>query len=123
MQINKIQAANFNTNFKAKLNISGEMFFGEVSDKMLEKASKIGTEKDVIDIKYIGYFVSKPKKAGNPERHSGTFDARFIVKGGNKKGIERVKTNIADSSRYSYREKAKKAAVDYVDALFEKFAK
>ena len=65
MQIHKI--SNCNTTFGAKLNFTGEMFYGEVFDKMFEKASKIGTEKDVIDIKYVGYFASKPKKAGNPD--------------------------------------------------------
>ena len=123
MQINKIQATDYNTNFRAKLNLTGEMFYGEVFDKMFEKASKIGTEKDVIDIKYVGYFVSKPKKAGNPEKHSGVFDAKFIKKGGNKKGDDRARQDIADTSRYGYREKAKKAAIEFVDNLYAKYVK
>ena len=121
MKIQKIQ--NYTPSFNAKLNITGEMFYGEVFDKMFEKASKIGTEKDVIDIKYVGYFAAKPKKAGKKEKHTAKFVAKFIQKGGNKSGDEIVKQDLADSSRYAYREKAKKAAVDYVDALFEKFAK
>ena len=123
MQVNRIQGVYYNPGFKAKLDISGEMFYGEVFDKMFEKASKIGTEKDVIDIKYVGYFASKPKKAGNPEKHSGVFDARFIKKGGNKKGDDRVRQDIADSSRYAYREKAKKAAIDFIDNLYAKYVK
>ncbi len=123
MQVNRIQGVYYNPGFKAKLDISGEMFYGEVFDKMFEKASKIGTEKDVIDIKYVGYFASKPKKAGNPEKHSGVFDARFIIKGGNKKGDDRVKQNIADTSRYGYREKAKKAAIEYIDNLYAKYVR
>ena len=120
MQIHKIE--NNIPSFGAKLNITGEMFYGEVFDKMFEKASKIGTDKDVIEIQYAGYFAAKPKKTGKPERHSGTFIAKFMKKG-NKSGLDKVRTDIADSSRYAYREKAKKAAVEYVDSLFNKYAK
>ena len=120
MQIQRIQ--NNAPSFNAKLNITGEMFYGEVFDKMMEKAAKIGTEKDVIEIQYAGYYVAKPKKANKPERHTSTFIAKFMQKG-NKSGLDKVRMDLADSSRYAYREKAKKAAVEYVDNLFNKYSK
>ena len=121
MQINKIQN-NYTPSFQAKLNITGEMFYGEVFDKMFEKASKIGTEKDVIDIKYVGVFARAPKN-GKTGKFSGTFVGKFFQKGGKKTGTDCVRKDLNDSSRYAYREKAKKSAVDYVDELFKKYSK
>ena len=120
MKIYKIE--NNSPSFNAKLNITGEIFYGEVFEKMFEKASKIGTDKDVIDIQYAGYFVAKPKKANKPEKHSSTFIAKFMKKG-NKSGLDKVRADLSDSSRFSYREKAKRAAVEYIDNLFNKYAK
>lgn len=121
MQINKIQN-NYNPNFQAKLDITGEMFFGEVFDKMIEKASKIGTEKDVIDIKYVGYFAKTPKN-GKAAKFSGTFVGKFFQKGGKKTGTDGVRKNLSDSSRFAYREKAKKAAAEFIDMLLTKYSK
>lgn len=121
MQINKIDNYN-NTNFKAKLDIGGEMFFGEVYQKMLDKAAQIGTEKDVIDIKYVGYFAGKSKNSTVNDKFKGTFVAKFMQKG-NKSGLEKVRQDINDTTRYAYREKAKAAAVKYIDDLFNKYAK
>ena len=48
MQINRIQSIDNNTNFKAKLDITGEMFFGEVFEKMeTEKAGQTWTKDNV----------------------------------------------------------------------------
>lgn len=122
MQINKIQNSGYNSGFRAKLNITGEMFYGEVFEKMFDKASKIGTEKDIIDIKYVGAFVNCPKNVKNA-KFSGTFIGKFIQKGGNKSGTDKVRKDLNDSSRYAYREKAKAAANSYVDDLFKKYSK
>ena len=103
MQISRIQSSDYNSNFKAKLDITGEMFFGEVFEKMFEKASKIGTDKDVIDIKYVGYFAGKSKKTGLMDKFKGTFVAKYMTKG-NKSGSDKVRMDIADTSRYGYRE-------------------
>lgn len=122
MQINKVENYHNNTNFKAKLDIGGEMFFGEVYQKMLDKAAQIGTEKDVIDIKYVGYFAGKSKNSAVNDKFKGTFVAKFMQKG-NKSGLEKVRQDINDTTRYAYREKAKAAAVKYIDDLFNKYAK
>ena len=121
MQIGKIQNNGYNSTFGAKLNINGEMFYGEVFDKMFEKASKIGTEKDVIDISYVGYFVGKSKKTGLPDKFKSTFVAKFLEKG--KKTLDKSRYDLSDSTRYAYREKAKKAANDFIDNLFSKYVK
>ena len=120
MQVNRIQ--NYNTSFHAQLKIDGEMFYGEVFEKMFDKAAKIGTEKDVIEIKYVGSFSGNPKKATNKAVHKGTFIARLIQKG-NKSGVDKVRQELSDSSRYAYREKAKKAATEYIDNLYAKYVK
>ena len=120
MQVNKIPNYGYNTNFQAKLNITGEMFYGEVFEKMFEKAEKIGTEKDVIDIKFVGAFSSPKSK--NP-KFSSTFVGKFRQKGKSKNGIETVRKNLSDSTRYAYREKAKATAIKYIDDLFAKFSK
>lgn len=117
MKIAKIQNNSFTPKFGAKLDINGEIFFGEVKDKMLEKASKIGTDKDIIDIRYVGYYVNKSQ-----DKFKGTFVAKFLPKG-QKSGIEKVKQDINDTTRYAYREKAKAAAQKYVDDLFNKYTK
>ena len=122
MQVNKIQSPDYNTNFTAKLDITGEMFYGEVFEKMFDKASKIGTDKDVIDIKYVGYFAGKSKKTGLADKFKGTFVAKYMPKG-NKSGSDKVRLDIADTSRYGYREKAKAAAQKYIDDLFNKYSK
>ena len=122
MQINKIQNQGCNTNFQAKLNITGEMFYGEVFNKMFKTAEKIGTEKDVIDIQFAGYFAAKPKNPNKPEKHTGKFIAKFLQKG-NKSGLEKVREDLSGSNRYEYREKAKAAAIKYLDDLFAKFSK
>ena len=116
MRVNSIENYNYNKTFGAKLNITGEMFYGDVFDKMMEKASKIGTEKDVIDIKYVGGF----NNAKNT-KFSGTFVAKFLEKG--KKSLDNDRQELRDSSRYAYREKAKKAANDFIDNLFNKYSK
>ena len=121
MQVNKVQNNGFNTNFQAKLNITGEMFYGEVFEKMFDKASKIGTEKDVIDIKYVGYFAGASKNGKNT-KFSSVFVGKFLQKGGKKSGTNVVRKDLNDSSRYAYREKAKKTAIEYIDELFEKYA-
>ena len=123
MRVNSIENYNYNKTFGAKLNITGEMFYGDVFDKMMEKASKIGTEKDIIEIKYVGNFSSNPKKASNKTKFSGTFIAKYIEKSNKKKEVEKARLDINDSSRYAYREKAKAAAVAYVDDLFAKYGK
>ena len=122
MQINKIENYNNKTNFKAKLDIGGETFFGEVYQKMMDKAAQIGTEKDIIDIKYVGYYAGKSKNSAVNDRFKGTFVGKFIQKG-NKTNQEKVRQEINDTTRYAYREKAKAAAVKYVDDLFNKYAK
>ena len=130
MQVNKIQNQSYNTNFQAKLNITGEMFYGEVFDKMFEKASKIGTEKDVIDIQFAGYFAAKPKNPiaakpknpSKPEKHTGKFIAKFLQKG-NKSSLDKVREDLSGTSRYTYREKAKASAIKYIDDLFAKYSK
>lgn len=122
MQVNKIQNHGYNTNFQAKLNITGEMFYGEVFDKMFEKASKIGTEKDVIDIQFAGYFAAKPKNPSKPEKHTGKFIAKFLQKG-NKSSLDKVREDLSGTSRYTYREKAKASAIKYIDDLFAKYSK
>ena len=122
MQVNKIPNYDYNTNFQAKLNITGEMFYGEVFDKMFEKASKIGTEKDVIDIQFAGYFAAKPKNPNKPEKHTGKFIAKFLQKG-NKSSLDKVREDLSGSSRYTYREKAKASAIKYIDDLFAKYSK
>ena len=122
MQVNNIQSNNGAKNFKAKLKIDGEIFYGEVFEGMFDKASKIGTDKDVIDIKYVGYFTGKSKKTGLADKFSSTFVAKYLPKG-NKSGSDKVRMNLADTSRFGYREKAKAAAQNYVDDLFKKYSK
>ncbi len=121
MQVNKVQNSNNTTNFKAKLKIDGEMFFGNVMDNMIAKAEKIGTEKDLIDIKYVGYYEGKSKKTGLIDKLKGTFVAKYVTKS-NKSGSDKVRQDINDKTRYAYREKAKAAAIKYVDDLFEKYS-
>ena len=87
------------------------MFYGEVFDKMFEKASKIGTEKDVIDISYVGYFVGKSKKTGLPDKFKSTFVAKFLEKG--KKTLDKSRYELSDSTRYLYREKI--ATIEYLN--------
>ena len=117
MQVNSVQNYNNVSNFKAKLKIEGETFYGDVFNKMLEKADMIGTDKDIIDIKYVGYYVNKSN-----DRFMGKFVGKLLKKGNNS-GTDKVQQNIQDTTRYSYREKAKKAAINFVDDLYAKYVK
>ena len=102
MQVQRVQ--NYNTTFRANVNVIEKNFNKEFLKTLSEKAKKIGQENDLVELEYNEF--------------DQIFKARYITNGESKEHLK-IKTT-ADSYKELW-EKQEQAAINYLDKLIKKY--
>ena len=119
MQVQRVQGVqsnNYNTNFGAKLNITGTQFDEKVMASLSEKAKKVGLDNDIVEFSFSNYKVTNTihKVESSIKFYIEDYKAQYLSK---NKGFHRAKGRIIGCNDKDFLQQREQTVNDYLDKL------